>query len=491
MPEPFVVESIVAAHDRFYALANDHDAGYYSPSVMWTSEDGTDWVELDVADLFSDGASLHSLVASERGLLALGFRSAPEGYAATAWFSGDGVAWDARDLGYVVEPATQPYTTSLLSFHGAALGTDGAVVTATAFPGFDWTAAQQAAAAVLPADLAGIDPDRVGTTNESVQVMVGPFVVFSESLETLGLDDVQEAQRITNSPSATTVEEPMTFLTGDLEKWTVLDGNPMEAEFVMAIVPLGGEYVAAAYGRSGQAEVYVSSDGQAWEPTGEKMEGMGGLFVMGDRLLTDGWQGSQRVTLVSDDAGRTWEEVAGPDLSGSWITAAGPAGILATGTEGEIGWGATPEPAVIERDGNTITFDAAAEQFTVADSTGAVLVSSALRDGRPEVGMGIHRPRRTGLRLRRRDRSGGGPVHRRDAGHAHLRRPRPVRGFQDLLRGRSAAVLTRRQALDRHHARRSFRPGNDVGGLRRRHRSGGDSRWQWVSRPVPTTSRSG
>ncbi len=126
VPAPFVVESIVAAHDRFYALANDHDAGYYSPSVMWTSEDGTDWVELDVAELFSDGASLHSIVASERGLLALGFRPAPEGHAATAWFSSDGVTWDASDLGYVVEPATQPYTTSLLSFSAAALGSSGA-----------------------------------------------------------------------------------------------------------------------------------------------------------------------------------------------------------------------------------------------------------------------------------------------------------------------------------------------------------------------------
>ena len=26
MPEPFVVESIVAAHDRYYALASDHTA---------------------------------------------------------------------------------------------------------------------------------------------------------------------------------------------------------------------------------------------------------------------------------------------------------------------------------------------------------------------------------------------------------------------------------------------------------------------------------
>ncbi len=77
----------------------------------------------------------------------------------------------------------------------------------------------------------------------------------------------------------------------------------------MAILALGGDYVAAASGRSGGGGVYVSADGQTWELTGESMEGMGGLFLMGDRLLTDGWQGSQRVTLVSDDAGRTWDEV--------------------------------------------------------------------------------------------------------------------------------------------------------------------------------------
>ena len=107
VPDPFVVESIVAAHDRFYALANDRVAGYYSPSALWTSEDGTEWGELDVAELLSDDASLHRLVASERGLLALGFRPTPDGHAATAWFSADGVSWDASDLGYVVEPATK------------------------------------------------------------------------------------------------------------------------------------------------------------------------------------------------------------------------------------------------------------------------------------------------------------------------------------------------------------------------------------------------
>jgi hypothetical protein len=56
VPGSYHVESIVAAHGRFYALANDFDAGYHSPSVMWTSEDGTDWVELDLTDQFSDGA---------------------------------------------------------------------------------------------------------------------------------------------------------------------------------------------------------------------------------------------------------------------------------------------------------------------------------------------------------------------------------------------------------------------------------------------------
>ena len=392
VPGSFVVESIVVAHDRFYALANDYDAGYYSPSVMWTSEGGTDWVELDIADQFSDGASVHSLAASEEGLLAFGFRPAPDGYAATAWYSADGMAWDRCDIGYLVEPAQQSYTTGLLSFGAAALGSNGAVVTATAFPGFDWTAAQQAAAAVLPADLAGIDPDRVGTTNDSVQVTVGPFVVYSESLESLGLGEVREAQRITNSPAAAGIEEPMTFLTADLENWTVIDGHPMDAEWVLTIAPVGDEYVSAASDPSGKAQVHVSSDGQTWEPAGDLMEGLGGLFVMGDRLLTDGWRGSQRVTLVSDDAGRTWEEVAGPDLSGSWITAAGPAGILATGTEGEFGWGATPEPTVIERDGYTVTFDSANEQFTVADSTGSLVISVALEMDDPMWGWGYTAP---------------------------------------------------------------------------------------------------
>ena len=386
VPAPFVVESIVEAHDRFYALANDHAAGYYSPSMLLMSEEGTDWVELDVAGLLSDGASVRRLAGSEHGLLAFGFRPSPEGYSATAWSSLDGAAWDARDLGYVVEPASQPFTTNMLDFSAAALGSSGAVASAIAFPGFDWTAAQSAAASLLPSELAAVDPDRVGVTHSSAQITVGPFVVYSESLESLGLGEIAEAQRFTNSPSAAGPERRMTFHTDDLEAWSATDGSPMDAEYVMAIVPTDGGYVAAAFDRSGTSDVLVSADGQTWESTGWNMDGMSGLFTMGDRLLTEGWQGPQRVTLVSDDAGRTWEDVGGPDVSGSWIAAAGPAGILATGTEGEVGWGATPEPGVVERDGYTVTFDGAHQDFAVADPNGAEVFSSALQMDDPMWG---------------------------------------------------------------------------------------------------------
>ena len=347
---------------------------------------------LDAAELFSDGASVHRLVGSEHGLLALGFRPTPEGHAATAWSSGDGTTWDASDLDHVVEPESQPYTTNMLEFSAAALGPNGAVASATAFPGFDWTGAQQAAAAALPADLAGIDPDRVNTTHTSATVMVGPFVVYSESLESLGLGEVAEAQRLTNSPSAVGPQQHMTFRTDDLGAWSVIDGSPGDADYVMAILPVGDEYVAAAYGRSGRAEVLVSADGQTWGSAGDDMEGMGGLFAMGDRLLTEGWLGPEQVTLVSDDAGRTWEEASRPDVNAMWIGAAGPAGVLATGTEGEIGWGATPEPSVIERDGYTVAFDSARGRFTVTDPSGAELISSVLQMDDPEWGWGFTAP---------------------------------------------------------------------------------------------------
>lgn len=390
VPGSYHVETIVSVNDRFYALANDSRAGYYTPSTLWTSEDGTEWVDFDAPAKLGAGASVHTLVGSQRGLLALGFLPAASAYAATAWFSADGASWTASDLGYRVEPAAQPYTTTLLSFGAAALGASGAVATATAFSGLDWDAAQQAAYQALPDDLASVGLEWVGTTPETVNVTVGPFTVFSESLESLGLNEVREAQRLTNSPSAAGMEEPMTFRTGDLETWTVTEGNPMATDFVLTITTVGDEYVAS--GLSGGAKVFVSSDGQAWEQAGELMEGLGGLYAVGDRLVTDGWRGSQRVTLVSDDAGRTWDEVPGPDVSGSWITAAGVAGVLAGGTKGEIGWGATPEPVVIERDGYTVNFDPGEEHFSVADATGATLVAADLEMTDPMWGWGYTAP---------------------------------------------------------------------------------------------------
>jgi hypothetical protein len=377
VPEPFYVRSVVAAHDRFYALGHDHEGSDFPSSKLWTSNDGTDWVELDTGELSSDEASLLSLVGSERGLLALGVRPVPEGHAATAWYSADGVTWDARDLGHVIEPATEPYGMNQLDFSGAALGPSGAVATAMAFPGFDWTGAQLEAIGVLPDDMAGIDPDRVQLFEGLLQVTVGPFVVFSEPLESLGLSEIAEAQRKVDARSYG-AEQPMMFWTGDLQEWTTTEGNPMRARYVDTVVTVGDEYVASGYGPSGGGEVHVSSDGLTWESVGESLEGSSGLFVMGDRLLSDQWQGSQRVTLVSDDAGRTWQEVVGPDINASWLRAAGPAGVLATGTEGEVGWGATPEPGEIERDGFRVVLDSSRGELTVSDEAGTPLVSSTL-----------------------------------------------------------------------------------------------------------------
>ncbi len=385
--EPYTVGTIVSAHDRFYALAHDHEAGYYAPSVVWTSKDGTEWVETDT-NVFGSDATVRELVGSEQGLLALGFVPTGEGHSATAWFSADGVAWEASDLGYLVDPAPQPYIYNVLWFAAAALGPNGAVVSAGAGPGLDWAASEQAAWQALPDEFASVGLDRIGMTPETVVVSVGPFAVFSESLESLGLDEVLEAQRRTNSPSE---DERLVFTTEDLKKWTTATDNPMEAEYVPAIVTVGGEYVAVVSDMSPSASLLTSRDGQAWEKIGT-LDGGGGLFVVGDRLVANGWRGSQQAIQVSDDGGRAWDDVPGPDVSVSRITSAGPAGVLATGSEGEVGWGATPEPSVIERDGYTITFDPAAEKFTVAGPDGEVLVSTELKIDDPMWGWGYAVP---------------------------------------------------------------------------------------------------
>ncbi|NNC91002.1 MAG: hypothetical protein HKN80_00780 [Acidimicrobiia bacterium] len=391
VPDPFDVWSVVWADGRFYALGTHTDGDFFAPTILWVSADGLEWAEVD-SSAFGGTASLRQLVPADDGLLALGFVPEGDGHAATAWYTSDGSDWSASDLGYRVDSSTQPYTTNLLMFGAAAIGPAGAVVTATAFPGLDWTAAEQAAFDALPEELAGIDPDRVGTTPESVQVNIGPFAVFSESLTTLGLDEVQEAQRVTNSPAAMTEEQPITFFSSDLEEWTVVDGSPMDAEYIMAMTTVGGEYVASAAGPSFDGQIYTSLDGRAWEQVADTPEGLGELFQVGDRLITDGWRGDKRVTMASEDAGRSWVELPGLDLSGSWITAAGPAGILATGTEGGIGWGATPEPAVVEADGYTVTFDSATQEFTVADADGLTVLSSSLVMEDPMWGWGFAPP---------------------------------------------------------------------------------------------------
>ncbi|MFW2380747.1 MAG: hypothetical protein ACN4GZ_03235, partial [Acidimicrobiales bacterium] len=388
VPEPYMVDTIVSAHDRFYALAQDHEAGYDATSMMWTSDDGTEWAAADM-NVFGTDATVRELVGSEQGVLAIGFVPAGTGHAATAWFSADGVDWVASDLGYLVEPATQPYTSNMLWFEAAAVGQGGgAVVIARAAPTLDWTAAQQAAWKALPDEFAKVGLDRVTTTPQTVSVTVGPFSVFSESLASLGLDDVQDAQRRTNRPPEAA---PFLFITEDLDNWVVDDGNPMSAEYVPAIVTVDDEYVALANSMAGSVGVHTSRDGQTWENHGE-LGDWAELFKIGDRLIAYGWRGSQPVLQVSDDAGRTWHDLSGPDVSGSWIRAAGPAGVLATGTEGEIGWGATPEPSIIERDGYTIIFDPAAEEFTVAAADATVLVSAELRLDDPMWGWGYTAP---------------------------------------------------------------------------------------------------
>lgn len=385
VPDPFNITSIVWTEDRFYALGTDWEAGLFGPSVVWTSVDGIEWTAVDPS-AFGQGATVQSLTPTDDGVLALGFLPDSGGHAATAWFSSDATGWQASDMGYLVGPATQPFTTSNLWFGPAAAGPAGSAVTATAFPVLDWTAAQEAAVRVLPDYLDGIDPHRVGTTPESVLVNIGPFTVFSESLDSMGLDELEEAQRITNSPTAMTAEEEFYFYSADLETWDLTDEAPVRGH-ISTLITMNDEYLLLS-----EEQIYASDDGQVWTPVGDTPEGLWGLFRVGERLITDGWRGDARVTMISEDAGHTWQDVAGPGLTASWISAAGPAGVLATGTDDQVGWGAMPEPATIEVDGYTIAFDEAAQEFTVADVGGTIVLSSSLMMEDPMWGWGYTPP---------------------------------------------------------------------------------------------------
>ncbi len=385
VPDSFDVRSIVWAHDRFYALGTDSGGSFYGPSALWVSDDGMEWDEVDMTS-FGDGATVNALVPGDDGLLGLGFLPDGDGHAATAWYSSDGTKWRTSDMGFRVDPPTKPFTTNILWFGASTIGSDGVVVTATAHPAFDWKAAQAAVVDVLPGEYSGIDTHRLGMTPESVDVTIGPFTVFSESYAELGLDDVQEAQRITNSPAAAIEERPLTFLSSDFETWSVSEDPPVDDGYLQGMVAIGDEYLVFA-GRA----IYASPDGRQWESVGEVAE-YGGIFEMGGELIVDGWDRDHRVMMTSSDAGRSWNEVLGPNLEQFWLTAVGPAGILATGTEDEFnGWGPA-EPVEIEVDGHTVTFDEASQEFTVVDVDGTTVLESALSVENPMWAWGFTPP---------------------------------------------------------------------------------------------------
>lgn len=390
IPSPYWITSLVTTDAGLFAVGANHEGGFYGESIVWTSDDGANWIELDIGSVLGDDAVVSTVTAVRDGVMALGFVAADGGHEATAWTSPDGLNWTEAELGYFVPQSSTPYMQNLLWYSDAASGPTGAVVAASAHPALEWEAAQSAVIRALPDGFHDIDPDRIMMTPTSVDVVAGSLAVFSASLADLDLPEVLEAQRLTNSSAQP--EEPMMFVSSDLASWDRIDGSPQGTDgFVSDIAASKEGFVASVFGRSSEG-LYASSDGRVWDlvdaPSGATT--LHGLVSDDDRLFGSAWVGEGHYLYSSDDGGATWQQIASGLSEPVWLAAAGPAGVLGTGWEEDAGGWWSPgdqPPMVVEKDGITLSIGPGPDGFRVtSEPDGAVIVSADVGIADPEWG---------------------------------------------------------------------------------------------------------
>jgi hypothetical protein len=313
----------------------------------WVLVDGVTWKSLGT--VIEPPNQIHTVAATPRGLVAAG---SADGKTLHLWSSTDASTWHESEL-----PEVSSVSDYFRSWAQAIGGSDDVTVVAAASSPDIGTLLRD----VLPADLNDKDGDpplNIGWSGPPLVFNVhGPLglTVFSATPEDLGLPEAEGQALLEGAGLDATVV------------WTSIDGRawiPVDVgvEYVTNIFEVGGDLIVGGYGAVGY-ETWTSPDGFDWE----RDAGVGGqehLAPWRDGFVTAGQQIATPDIAYSEDR-TTWQPLGvGAYLADefSWqfqTLAAGEGGLAAviSGYDDTDFVAEDLQPAVIERDGYTLTVD--------------------------------------------------------------------------------------------------------------------------------------
>jgi hypothetical protein len=251
-------------------------------STAWLSQDGTEWTKVDLPAPYISGAA-----SDEDGIVVAGWSRR----GTQTWSSADGTKWSRRAV-----PGRDAQVT------GISETTVGPVLTGQSGPvrrprPTIWTQSED------------------GSWKSTI---VGPGYYVRQaavSPEGVWLAHGQEGKTSGPKRARRTTYEPKMWRSMDGEEWTVSrlpGGKPP-----MSLVAGPGGFVASTVGDGSLAEVWHSTDGEAWEQVFAPDLYLGALIATDEEfvaLLSGAEQGSGAIATSPD--GRDWTMASEPMLDG-------------------------------------------------------------------------------------------------------------------------------------------------------------------------------
>jgi hypothetical protein len=377
------VISVVHFRGRYLAFGGEPGpVGNPRGLRAYASSDGSAWTDLGV--VIAGPVVVSSVASSGDRLVALGgvvkgdMRAYRFGFPPTSpavWVSSDGTSWQRHDLPIPAE--SEEVARSALVHAGAIRGAQ-AIVVARRLGNLE-----QILLEAVPAPYRALldEPGfSVGMEGPPYSFQIrGPFgiVVFSATVEELGIDPQVMAEFVTGLPPA-----PYVWTTSKLGTWEAADADPFGARSWVNQILVGPDEVffATGYAAPGAA-LWRSEDGANWELRSLRLT-PSPVATFSDRLIST-QAGYGRASIAASVDGKDWTEITPEGLftspGGIWYFAslsAGGYGIAALATferEDEMQQGRRNPPLVIQKDGVTITYDEMSGTVTVVSDGESIL----------------------------------------------------------------------------------------------------------------------
>ncbi len=333
---------IVEYQDSLYLFAQSAgpwEASGQSDLAAWRSFDGQQWESLGAVSAIR--GHVRAVAASPAGLVMVG---TGENQEPMAWTSTDAVSWDGAQLpGGDRTPGLVP--------DGVVATGDLIVISATEA----WSNVYQRVNEAV-AEYTGLDIDSgevgFGWSGSTVSLF-GPLGLrlLEVSAEELGLSEDDFVAL--NGPSGPP-ESAVWSSTDGGESWTVAE---LDGLFVQGLsVGQNGDILATGFG-AGRPGLYVSTDGQVWEPQGSTF--LRSARVWNERLVAV--RDDETGGLVTSTDGVEWQPVPVTDLlSGGFEwhiseIAAGPSGIAVIAEGFNESFEPQSRTATLLKDGYSLT----------------------------------------------------------------------------------------------------------------------------------------